>query len=762
MATTPRKTFPELQALSAPLVDSDVVAVYRAPGPAKRTTASVLKTYAQTGLGTMATQNANAVAITGGSITGITDLAVADGGTGASDASNARTNLGLAIGTNVQAYDADLQAIAALTSAADKVPYATGAGTWAMADLTSFARSLLATANNSAFLVALGQIASTAINFLQAGTGATTRTGQDKLRDTLDVRDFGVTTSGDKGAEIQAALTEAASSGKELLWPAGSYSSSITLACGAVRIRFTGPVTLTYSSSTHIAKFLNISMAGGATALLGKLIVDGNNKVNEGIYILNSSATRADLTLGDIEARNCRMVSGSVFNAGSTGINILGNIETLIADRLYAKTITRAAGTGSIGFFGTTGVAIARSSGYAAKRIAINILGCETVTTDDTPGVAACVDVDGAAIFQNDEDGASCHIGTVSGYNAQGRTFKSQCYRTLRVEQANVVRSIAGLTGGSADLAFQYGEGVIGQADITYSGLADTVHGQDTTCVSHFTATTRTDGYGVACIENVTVRDLTTGGTARIFAITSTANSVSTIDQMGAVRNVRLFGRGARALANVGNNGSSALGLYNLRLDGFIGELTETLIWGGTSDKTDLRAVVTGIWNTGLEIPAIKRSDAATLGNTFGRLIDGGGNVGIKKQTGRDDTPGLYGEQTTFGGFPIDSQPIGFAFLYNGLLAAGATLELSAYGGVPGSARFWAGSPDFGPVGVFTTGPSSNTITTIESASGLTVGSGGVNPSGSDINIWKSSTGTKLSINNASASQRYVVVLTLG
>lgn len=36
------------------------------------------------GLGTMATQAANNVAITGGSITGITDLAVADGGTGAS------------------------------------------------------------------------------------------------------------------------------------------------------------------------------------------------------------------------------------------------------------------------------------------------------------------------------------------------------------------------------------------------------------------------------------------------------------------------------------------------------------------------------------------------------------------------------------------------------------------------------------------------------------------------------------------------------
>jgi len=105
-----------------------------------------------------------------------TALAVTNGGTGASDASGARTNLGLVIGTDVQAYNANLAAFAGLSLVADRLPYADGIGTLALATFTSFARTLLddATASDARTTLGLGTIATQAASNVTITGGAIT------------------------------------------------------------------------------------------------------------------------------------------------------------------------------------------------------------------------------------------------------------------------------------------------------------------------------------------------------------------------------------------------------------------------------------------------------------------------------------------------------------------------------------------------------------------------------------------------------------
>ena len=77
------------------------------------------------------------------------------------NAGTARTNLGLVIGSDVQAHDAGLDSISGLTTAADKMIYTTGSDTYAVTDLTSAGRALLDDADAAAQRTTLGLVIGT-------------------------------------------------------------------------------------------------------------------------------------------------------------------------------------------------------------------------------------------------------------------------------------------------------------------------------------------------------------------------------------------------------------------------------------------------------------------------------------------------------------------------------------------------------------------------------------------------------------------------
>lgn len=227
------------------------------------------------------------------SVTGA--LSVVNGGTDADNASDARSNLGVSIGTDVQAYDADLSAIAALSDTATGYLNKTAANTW---NLSSPTVTLTGDVTGSGTLssidttiastgVTAGTYKSVTVNAkgqVTSGTNPTTLSG-------YGITDAVATTGAQTVAGVKTFSSNPVLSGGGITFPATQVASSNanTLddyeegTCTLTVTAATAPTGVTYlynaaryvkiGSICHIAFSIKLSSAGSGG--VGELRISG-------------------------------------------------------------------------------------------------------------------------------------------------------------------------------------------------------------------------------------------------------------------------------------------------------------------------------------------------------------------------------------------------------------------------------------------------------------------------------------------------------
>lgn len=243
------------------------------------------------------------------------------------NASTARTNLGLAIGTDVQAYDAELAAIAGLVSAADRLPYFTGSGTASLATFTSAGRALIDDADAAAQLVTLGLTATASeLNILDGATLTVTE---------LNYVD-GVTSA------IQTQLDGKSATGHDHSGTYQPLDSDLTTIAGltATTDNFIVSVASAWASRTPSQVRTTLGLVIGTNVQAWSSNLDEYSAVNPtsaGLALLDDADADAQLvTLGlTASASELNILDGATLTV--TELNYVDGVTSAIQTQLDAK-----------------------------------------------------------------------------------------------------------------------------------------------------------------------------------------------------------------------------------------------------------------------------------------------------------------------------------------------------------------------------------------------------------------------------------------
>ncbi|MFA6454178.1 MAG: tail fiber domain-containing protein [Microgenomates group bacterium] len=659
---------------------------------------------------------------TGTVTTGIwngTDIAVTAGGTGASTAADARTNLGLAIGTNVQAYDADLTTYAGITPSANvqtllgSADYATartnlGLGTMATQNIAGISAAILPDTNNSYDLGSvtnqwqdawfagnltvagnlIGASSGTAGYFSRSGTTLSTATAGDNITTTGSV---GVgTTSPTSTAKLDVAGNIALSTNGSSI---KALDSSTSNTVGGNSFIYSKPVTVNNTSAG--------TMSQNTTYTLMLTGTDASD-----VYS-NSQADYDDVRISYNGTEIARVVDKFTSSEINIRFAIQANILTSASDANYRI------------HYGNAG--LSAPTAYSGSTVLDQSDAASDWTSSDT-----------AQIVMSDD--TTYYVETTGSVKGTGQSSNLQAFATTSQGQlpdtvAN--NSVTSATIGGTTYVYSLGtNGGSGTNSAVYKAVLDGSNNlgsfsttnqaqfpQNFSYTAPFTATFSGTTYlyaigGFSSAATSVVYKATLGATGDIgpFSTTNQAQLPATVySHKGVVINMG----GTNYIYIIGGLGSSAV--YKATINSTTGDIGAF----DTTSQGQLLATSAGLTATAASIGGtnyIYVIGGGSTGNTvvYKVLVDGSGNLGPFSTTNQAQLPAKQKDHTT-----QIATIGGTSYIYSMGGISLATSQSVVY-----KAQI---DPATGNVGTFDTTSQAQLPDTLKNASSFVFANGGIN-----------------------------------